>query len=145
MTFTLKLPGRRMVAAVTPHALVRYGERVRPHLIDREALHKDLCRVVEVCGSTSAAPPDWSNENWDGDTREDGDLFVHCGDICLVVRQSPPGSRLPGAVVTVLTRGGMSDVARSKRNSSRAARTWRNGKKSKMPRRHVQSPEPTLE
>jgi hypothetical protein len=39
----------------------------------------------------------------------------------------------------------MGDAARAKRNDRRAARTWRNGKKVKMPRRHVNSAAPILE
>ncbi len=145
MPWNLTLPGLELRAAVTPHALERYRQRVRPHIETRSKLHADLLRVVEVCGHTSPLPPDWANWEWEEGSGSDGDLFVHCGDICLVVRQSPEGSRFPAAVVTVLTRGGMSDLARAKRNSSRASRTWRPSKKQKMPRRHVHSPQPTLE
>jgi hypothetical protein len=130
MTWTLQLPGLQMTVAVTPHALARYGERVRPHLEGNErALHNDLARVVRACGMTTPLAPEWANNDWNDNQPRESDLFVHCGDICLVVRQSSAGSRHPGAVVTALTRGGISEIARAKRNGHRSRKTWKARKK----------------
>jgi hypothetical protein len=147
VSFTLELPGAGVTVAVTNHALERYCERVRPHLDGLKRLHADMVRLAATCGATSPQRPDWATWDWNGGDDEIGRLYVHCGDICLVVKQSPPGSRLPGAVVTVLARGHMSEIARRDRNRYRAARTWRKTRQGgqKMPRRHVHSPEPTLE
>jgi hypothetical protein len=142
VTFVLELPGGPV--AVTNHALERYGERVRPHMAGYRRLHADMVRLVGVCGSVQADPPAWVKDDRDREGEREG-CFVACGDICLVVQESPEGSRFPAAVTTVLARGHMGDVARAKRNSRRAARTWRNGKKVKLPRRRVNSANPILE
>jgi hypothetical protein len=142
VTFVLELPGGPV--AVTNHALERYGERVRPHLAGLKRLHADMARLVGVCGCVQDDPPAWVKDDWDREGEREG-RFVVCGDICLVLQLSPEGSRYPSAVVTVLAKGHMGDVARAKRNSRRAARTWRNGKKVKLPRRRVNSANPILE
>jgi hypothetical protein len=146
VSFTLELPGHGMTVAVTNHALERYAERVRPHLDGFKRLHADMVRLVAVCGHTSSQAPAWAVP-FNGEEPDDVERFyVHCGDICLLVKASPPGSRLPGAVVTVFAKGGLGETARAHRNRNRAARTWgRTHKDRNVPRRHVSSPQPTLE
>jgi hypothetical protein len=146
-TYRLELPGMKTDVAVTPHALERYSERVRPAETRYGRLHEDMVRLVAACGHTSSEPPVWANEeDWNLEQPRER-IYVHCGDVALVVQHSPEGSRLPGAVVTVLVRGGISETARAKRNAHRGSRTWRKTHKDreKMPRRHVSSRQPILE
>jgi hypothetical protein len=144
VTFVLELPDGPV--AVTNHALERYGERVRPYLDGLRRLHADMVRLVGVCAVVQDDPPAWVKDDWDREGKRER-RFVVCGDICLVLQLSPEGSRYPAAIVTVLAKGHMGDAARAKRNDRRAARTWRKTRQGavKMPRRHVHSPEPTLE
>jgi hypothetical protein len=147
VSFTLELPGAGMTVAVTFHALERYGERVRPHEERPAKLHEDMVRLAGVCGVTSSELPLWAR-GWDQELGDDVErCYVHCGDVCLVVKRSPEGSRLPGAVVTVLAKGHMGELARAHRNGRRAGRTWArvHEKKRKVPRRHVSSRKPILE
>jgi hypothetical protein len=112
-------------AAVSHHALQRYAERVRPHLDgDRDALFADLQRVVAACGTVSSHRPAWTNLDWTADVADDlGVLcWLDCGDIALPLCGTAGGERL--LATTLLTRGGISDVARRRRNRRRSSRTW---------------------
>jgi hypothetical protein len=142
----LRLPGLGVRCAVTDHALERYAQRVRPHLEgDQDALWADLRRLVEACGTTSPKRPEWVREDWTRGEVRDSDLWVHCGDVALVVGES--AGRCPAVMTTVLCRGGISEIARAGRNKRRSARTYRKGKAKhdarKAPRRSVDLPEPT--
>jgi hypothetical protein len=118
----LTLPGGLRVA-VSHHALERYAERIRPHLAgDRDALFADLARLVAACGSVSHERPAWINDDWTVDTGAARTLFwLDCGDIALPLGASVGSERL--LATTVLTRGGISDVARRNRNRQRSSRT----------------------
>lgn len=146
---TLILPGLGIHCAVSDHALKRYGERVRPHLAgDRDALRADMRRLVDVCGLTSPLAPSWVRNDWIKEA-VDSDLWVHCGDVALAVSASE--GLCPYVVTTVMAKGSISDVARSKRNLYRSGRTYRkrkakhNDRKAprRMPPRHVNLPDPT--
>jgi hypothetical protein len=118
----LTLPGGQR-AAVSHHALERYAERVRPHLDgDRDALFADLARLVAACGTVSHDRPPWINDDWTVDTGAARTLFwLDCGDVALPLCGTTGGERL--LATTLLTRGGISDVARRGRNLKRSSKT----------------------
>lgn len=130
----LTLPGGLRVA-VSHHALERYAERVRPHLEgDRDALFADLGRLVATCGTVGHERPDWVNDDWTVDTGALRTLFwLDCGDIALPLGETAGRERL--LATTLLTRGGISDVARRGRNLKRSSRT--HGRKIKRDARKV--------
>jgi hypothetical protein len=119
----LTLPGGQR-AAVSHHALERYAERVRPHLDgDRDALFADLARLVAACGTVGHERPAWVSRDW---ITDDGMgpvpmLWLDCGDIAVPLHGSTGRERL--LATTLLTRGGISDVARRGRNLKRSSKT----------------------
>jgi hypothetical protein len=119
----LALPGGGR-AAVSHHALERYAERVRPHLEGhRDLLYADLQRLVAACGTVSPDRPAWINDDWTTETDETRTLlWLDCGDIAVPLCGTTGGERL--LATTLLTRGGISDVARRRRNQRRSSRTW---------------------
>jgi hypothetical protein len=119
----LLLPGLALPAAVTHHALRRYGEHVRPHMYGYpDELFADMARLVKACGQMSPRPPAWVHENLDGGGISEANVWLCCGDIALVVSESMGECAL--AITTVLAKGSCSDVARASRNKRRSARTW---------------------
>ena len=85
---------------ITLHALERYIERVRPGFTRREA-HKDLKALLAVAAPSGR--PEWCR----------GDIPT---DTWLVVADSIAFPIHGGAVVTVMTRGGLTDSERAARN-----------------------------
>jgi hypothetical protein len=89
---------------------------------------------VTPCSRTSAVSslraaavspdrPAWVHDDWTVDTGAARTLWwLHCGDIALPLGGTVGGERL--LATTVLTRGGISDVARRGRNLKRSTRTW---------------------
>jgi hypothetical protein len=118
----LTLPGE-LRAAVSHHALQRYAERIRPHLDgDRDALFADLERLVATCGALNPDRPAWVHDDWTVETGPERALFwLDCGDVVLPLCGTTGGERL--LATTLLTRGGISDVARRGRNLKRSSRT----------------------
>lgn len=127
----LTVAGRR--AYMTDHAVARYRERVRPHLDSDEAAHADARRLVERVGELADEAPAWVNGNWKAELETKACGWVHCGDICMPLaddREKPGTGRL--VVLTVLTRGGISDETRASRNKRRASRTRAKRKRNKL-------------
>ena len=128
MKWALPAPGRRVY--MTDHALERYRDRVRPHLEDDVALHRDAYRLVEVCGVLTERAPEWANLQYTDEPNEP-DAWLVCGDVAFVLavdRQRP--SRL--VALTVITRGGISELARTNRNRRRSQRTHAKRRRNKM-------------
>jgi hypothetical protein len=129
MSRILRLPGTDIRAGISDHALERYAERVRPGLIGAVSagtIAADLRRLVDAHGTTHRHPPDWVPPDWPSPE----DLWVHCGDVALVVAPSTGGC--PKVVTTVLARGGISDANRARRNGARSARTHGRRKRGRM-------------
>lgn len=110
--------GDRIEVALTRHALERFGERVRPALAD-EALATELGALISRFGRVLNEPPVWQAERG----RQKSDLYIELGED-LVVPLNRGGTRY--FATTVLTRSGISDKAREKRN--RRSRSKRRSK-----------------
>lgn len=105
--------GGRMVR-VTPHALERYQERVKPALAGRE-LEKDLRRLLAVC-EMRLTPPAWVIGEHAG--RE----WAVCGeDVVFVV--------VDGGLLTCLTRAYPGDEERARRSKRRAEESQERGRR----------------
>jgi hypothetical protein len=122
----LRLPGTDIRAGISDHALERYAQRVRPHLEEPDELAADLSRLVKAHGTTYRVAPEWVPPDWPNPD----DLWVHCGDVALVVAPSTGGC--PKVVTTVLAKGGISDANRARRNGARSARTHGRRKRGRM-------------
>ncbi len=98
---------------LTAHAIERYRDRVKPHLTFEEA-NAELRRLLRTATAVSQRPS-WSNDKY-----EDATYAVLSDGIALVVRSNQYAA---GVAVTCLTRAGVSDEARAKRNKRRPRRT----------------------
>lgn len=92
---------------LTEHAVDRYQERVRPAL-SPEAAKADLLRLIAACGR-QGTPPEWAISN-----EYVTDWFLFIGDdVCLPIHK--------GSAVTCLTRGGLPELTRARRNERKQA------------------------
>jgi hypothetical protein len=98
---------------LTAHAIERYRDRVKPHLTFGEA-SAELRRLLRHATVVSERPS-WSNDRY-----EDATYVVLSDGIALVVRSDQYAA---GVAVTCLTRAGVSDETRTKRNRRRPRRT----------------------
>jgi len=110
---------------LSSHAIERYRDRVKPHLTFEEA-GDELRRLVRHATISSQRP------SWTNDEREDATYAVLSDGIVLVVLSDQYAARI---AVTCLTRGGVSDEARAKRNRRRPRRTVFGGRSRKDRRR----------
>jgi hypothetical protein len=100
--------------ALSPHACDRYRERVRPTLA-RAAAKRDLERLIAAEGRIVPEPPAWLAER---QRVEDADAYVLVGDdLVLPVRVC--GRFASAVAVTCLSRTGISELARQRRNRRR--------------------------
>jgi hypothetical protein len=127
----LPVEGRRVW--MTLHAVERYRDRVRPHLASYDAVHADAARLTGVCGVLATEAPGWVNGTWEEERQKDTEPrgWLVCGDICMPLADD---REKPGKLValTVLTRGGISDEARTARNRRRSQRTSARRKRNKQ-------------
>jgi hypothetical protein len=98
---------------LTFHAIQRYCDRVKPDLTFGEA-NAELRRLLRTATVVSKRP------SWSNDKHEDAAYAVLSDGIVLVVRSDQYAA---GVAVTCLTRAGVSDEARAKRNRRRPRRT----------------------
>jgi len=104
------------------HAIERYRDRVKPDLTFKEA-DAELRRLLRHATISSQRP------SWISDKREDATTYAVLSDgIVLVVRSDRCAA---GIAVTCLTRGGVGDEARAKRNRRRPRRTVFGGRSRK--------------
>ena len=106
---------------LTFHAIERYRDRVKPHLTFEEA-NAELRRLLRHA-TISSQRPSWSSDKHEGAT-----YAVLSDGIALVVRSDHYAA---GAAVTCLTRGGVGDEARAKRNRRRPRRAVFGGRSRK--------------
>jgi len=111
----MPVPAGRLRVCVSPHALTRYVERVKPGL-EIGAAYRDLTRVSEH-GEIVLDPPPWLARTM----LKRADLYLQIGDIVFPLRRDRgrPGSC---HATTCIARSGLSDLARRRRN---LARRWR--------------------
>ena len=111
---------------LTAHAVERYRDRVKPHLTFEEA-NAELRRLLRHATISSQRP------SWTNDKHEDATYAVLSDGIVLVVLGDQHAA---GVAVTCLTRGGVGDEARAKRNRRRPRRTVFGGRSRKDRRPH---------
>ena len=103
------------------HAIERYRDRVKPHLTFEEA-NAELRRLLRHATISSQRP------GWTHDKHEDATYAALSDGIVLVVLSDQYAA---GVAVTCLTRGGVGDEARAKRNRRRPRRTVFGGRSRK--------------
>lgn len=115
---------------LTTHAISRFRERVRPALTWERA-EREFNAVLAVAEATQHAPA-WLAAR----QRQHADLYLVLGDLAMPLTASAvtPGRWL---VTTCLTRGGISDLGRDKRNSRRERRQPTSGRRRDRTPRHV--------
>lgn len=96
---------------VTPHAIARYRERVKPHLSD-ETIISEVRRLCELAGEPVGERPEWSRG------RPEGIFCEVCDGIAFVFEQGEKGL----VCVTVLTRSATGEEIRQRRNHRKAAK-----------------------
>lgn len=103
---------------ISPHALLRYRERVKPGF-DSDAALEDIQRLIETIGVYQDTRPVWVPNH---SSRDAG--WLELGpDVVFILRHS---SGTPSMVATTcLTRHGLSDLTLEKRRARRARRTQR--------------------
>jgi hypothetical protein len=100
--------------AVTPHALERYIERVRPGLDEACALH-ELAAVAQAGGTVTRVPPPWMLV--DEEMGPQCDTYLLIGeDMVFPMYYDPRAYRV---AATCITRGALSDRARAARQERR--------------------------
>ncbi len=100
---------------LSAHAIERYRDRVKPDLTFEEA-SAELRRLLRHA-TISSQRPSWSNDEYE---RTYATYAVLSDGIVLVVLSDQYAA---GVAVTCLTRGGVGDEARAKRNRRRPRRT----------------------
>ncbi len=98
---------------LSAHAIERYRDRVKPDLTFEEA-NAELRRLLRTAAVVSELP------SWSNDQHEDATYAVLSDGIVLVVLSDQYAA---GVAVTCLTRAGVSDRTRAKRNRRRPRRT----------------------
>ena len=106
---------------LSAHAIERYRDRVKPDLTFEEA-NAELRRLLRHATVVSERP------SWSNDKHEDATYAVLSDGIVLVVLSDRYAA---GIAVTCLTRGGVGDEARAKRNRRRPRRTVFGGRSRK--------------
>lgn len=99
---------------LTDHAIRRYVERVRPGL-PRSVAARELVYLLRAVAVMAEYPPSWVNPNPDAPPADEWLLIGD--DVALPV--------VDRAIMTVLTKGGMSPKARASRNAEAAKRRKR--------------------
>lgn len=95
------------------HAHERYRERVGPQIDDAQL----ACVLAEVAchGALTTRPPQWFADR----AQKTSALYLVVGDIVFPLLEHPDGERW--IAKTCVARGGISPLARERRNSNRAA------------------------
>lgn len=105
------LTDTRLRFIASDHAASRYQQRVKPAFSTAQA-HDELRRLASQFGGPELERP----PSWAGQTTEPDRTYMEVGDdLCLVLASvRDPSSRV---IMTVLSRGGLGDVARADRNA----------------------------
>ena len=108
----------RIEIHLSQHAVDRFHERVRPGL-DRTAAEDALAQLA-LLGTIEPEPPEWLARR----QRQRAACYLVAGDVVLPL---DPCRRDPTVLValTCLARGGISELARHRRNSQRRLRSAR--------------------
>jgi hypothetical protein len=118
---------------MTTHAVHRFRERVRPGL-GWSAAEEELERLLEYA-ELQAAPPTWLADR----QATSADAYLIIADIVLPLAKSRTG-RDVWLVKTCLTRGGISEKTRDRRNSLRRARPQQSSRSRRNRRPYVAQP-----
>jgi hypothetical protein len=110
-----------------PHAVVRFNERVRPGLATGDA-RDELERLLDIA-DYAFEPPEWVSLR----SCSRAPVYAVIGDVAIPLQIGHNGANL--VAVTCLTRGGLSQPARERRNALRRRRNA--GLQSSALRRHL--------
>lgn len=108
----------RLEIHLSQHAIDRFHERVRPGL-DRAAAEDALAQLA-LLGTIESEPPEWLARR----QRQRAACYLVAGDVVLPL---DPYRRDPRVLValTCVARGGISELARQRRNEGRRVRSAR--------------------
>jgi hypothetical protein len=106
-----------MPVLALPHAVTRFNEQVRPGLATGHA-GDELDRLLDIADYTFE-PPRWVSLR----SCSRAPVYAVIGDVALPLQIAHNGTKL--VAVTCLTRGGLSQPARERRNAMRRRRNAR--------------------
>jgi len=99
---------------LTPHAQERYWDRVKARIQDQDQASKDLERLIIDFGSIVSTPPEWHAPQA---SKHVTTHWLVIGELDFIFPLAQESTRFHA--LTCLTRGGLSQMARERRNKRR--------------------------